>query len=254
MIGNIRLDIFQGPLDLLLTLVERQEIDVWHIPVAEVTAQYLEYLHEVEELNLEWAGEFIVLGAELLALKARLLLQRPQEEEPADGEGEDPAQVLAARLLTYRLYKDVATELEELAASGSLVFGRAIDQEAVTRTLAGINPLEGITPLDLAQALAMALTRSKTIKNQEITQTIKRSPYSLLGQMRRILRCLHQKEDLNLDSLLSSRPTRLEVALTFLALLELARRGRVSLNQEETFGLIKVRRLKGRGKGGIISK
>jgi len=248
MIGNIRLDVFQGPLDLLLTLIERQEIDVRAIPVTEVATQYLEYLHQVEELDLEWAGEFIVLGTELLALKARLLLQRPKEEEPGAVEGEDPAQALAERLLTYRLYKKAAVQLEELAARGALVFGRPLDQEAVTRVLAAINPITRIPPLDLAQALARVLSRPKDIRKQEITQTINRPELTLVGQMRQILRRLYQEEVLNLDSLLSPEPTRLEVVLTVLALLELASRGRVNLNQEETFGVIKVRRLKGPGK------
>lgn len=248
MIGNIRLDVFQGPLDLLLTLIERQEIDARAIPVTEVAAQYLEYLHQVEELDLEWAGEFIVLGAELLALKARLLLQRPKEEEQGAVEGEDPAQALAERLLTYRLYKKAAVQLEELAARGALVFGRSLDQEAITRALAAINPITGITPLDLAQSLARTLSRSK-IKKQEISQTIKRPVITLASQVHRIWRRLYQEDVLNLDSLLSSAPTRLEVVLTVLALLELASKGRVNLSQEETFGVIKVRRLEGPGKG-----
>ncbi|CEP68056.1 Prokaryotic chromosome segregation/condensation protein ScpA [Moorella glycerini] len=244
MIGNIRLDIFQGPLDLLLTLIERQEIDIQAIPVAEVTAQYLEYLHEVEELDLDWASEFLVLGAELLALKARLLLQRPLKGGPGEeekGEGEDPARLLAERLIEYRRYREVAAHLGDLAAQGALIFGRPLDQEAVTRALAGINPLAGVTPLDLARALARVLAR-QPVTHKPQTRIITRPALTLVGQIRTILRRLHQQEELTLASLLSPRPTRLEVALTFLALLELARRGRVILTQEEAFGNIKVRR------------
>ncbi|QGP93740.1 Segregation and condensation protein A [Neomoorella glycerini] len=245
MIGNIRLDIFQGPLDLLLTLIERQEIDIQAIPVTEVTAQYLEYLHEVEELDLDWASEFLVLGAELLALKARLLLQRPLKsgpEEEEEGEGEDPARLLAERLIKYRRYREAAAHLGDLAAKGALVFGRPLDQEAVARALAGINPLAGVTPLDLARALARVLARQPVTRKPE-TRTITRPALTLVGQIRTILRHLHQQEELTLASLLSPRPTRLEVALTFLALLELARRGRITLTQEEAFGSIIVRRL-----------
>ncbi|NLW07808.1 MAG: segregation/condensation protein A [Clostridia bacterium] len=247
-LGNIRLDVFQGPLDLLLTLLERQEIDVRAIPVAEVTAQYLEYIQEVEELDLEWAGEFIVLGAELLALKARLLLQRPREEELLEGDEEDPAEDLTERLLTYRMFKKAAQQLEELARSGALVFGRPLDQEAVTRALEGINPLAGVTATDLARALAATLNKAESIGKQEVTQTIRPSNFSLLGQIRRILKHLQRGEVFYFDSFLSPRPIRLEVALTFLALLELARRGRLTLSQEEPFGVIKVARLKKQNK------
>lgn len=242
MIGNIRLDIFQGPLDLLLTLVERQEIDIQAIPVAEVTSQYLEYLHEVEELDLDWASEFLVLGSELLALKARMLLQRPAGNgTTGEGEeGEDPARLLAERLMAYRRYREAATNLGELATRGALVFGRPLDQEALGQALARINPLDGVTPLDLARALARALAR-RPVTSQEEPRTIARPALTLVGQLRFILRRLHREGEFTLDYLLSPRPTRLEVALTFLALLELVRRGRVTLAQEEAFGVIKVK-------------
>ncbi|APC08532.1 segregation and condensation protein A [Neomoorella thermoacetica] len=242
MLGNVRLDVFQGPLDLLLTLIERQEIDVQAIPVAEVTAQYLEYLQEVEELDLEWASEFLVLGAELLALKARLLLQRPAAGEQEE-EGEDPARALADRLQAYRCYKEAAQHLAELAATGALVFTRPRDQEAVERALAGINPLAGVTPLDLARAMARVLARKEQIQEPEEPRLIPRPAFTLAGQVRHVLRRLYRAKTLSLDRLLSTRPTRMEVALTFLALLELARRGRVALAQEVNFGNIEVRLL-----------
>ncbi len=234
MLGNVRLDVFQGPLDLLLTLIERQEIDVQAIPVAEVTAQYLEYLQEVEELDLEWASEFLVLGAELLALKARILLQRPAAGGQEEEEGEDPARALADRLQVYRCYKEAAEHLAGLAATGALIFTRPRDQEAVERAMAGINPLAGVTPLDLARAMARVLARREQVREPEEPRLI---------QARHILRRLYREKTLSLDKLVSTRPTRMEVALTFLALLELARRGRVALAQEVNFGNIEVRLL-----------
>ncbi|WP_258359057.1 segregation and condensation protein A [Moorella sulfitireducens] len=243
MIGNIRLDIFQGPLDLLLTLIERREIDIQSISVAEVTAQYLEYLHEVEELNLDWASEFLVLGAELIALKARLLLRYPQKAGQEDEEIEEnlePAGLLAERLDEYRRYREAAARLGDLAAQGARVYGRPLDQEAVTRALAGINPLARVTPPDLARAMAAVLAKEQEIPKQE-TRLIARPALTLVGQMRTILRRLRQEEEFTLVSLLGSRPTRLEVVLTLLALLELARRGRVNLFQEGEFGDIIVR-------------
>ncbi|MDN5326678.1 MAG: segregation and condensation protein [Moorella sp. (in: firmicutes)] len=243
MLGNVRLDVFQGPLDLLLTLIERQEIDVQAIPVAEVTAQYLEYLQEVEELDLEWASEFLVLGAELLALKARILLQRPAAGGQEEEEGEDPARALADRLQAYRCYKEAAEHLAGLAATGALIFTRPRDQEAVERAMAGINPLAGVTPLDLARAMARVLARREQVREPEEPRLIPRPAFTLAGQARHILRRLYREKTLSLDKLVSTRPTRMEVALTFLALLELARRGRVALAQEVNFGNIEVRLL-----------
>ncbi|MDN5362373.1 MAG: segregation and condensation protein [Moorella sp. (in: firmicutes)] len=243
MLGNVRLDVFQGPLDLLLTLIEKQEIDVQAIPVAEVTAQYLEYLGEVEELDLEWASEFLVLGAELLALKAKLLLQRPAEDEPEEEDTEESARALAERLLTYRCYKGAAEHLGELAAAGALIFTRPRDQEAVARTMAGVNPLEGVTPLDLARALGRILARKGPNREVDEPRVIPRPAFTLASQVRHIWRRLHQEKSLSLEGLLSDRPTRLEVALTFLALLELARRGRIALEQKVNFGNIEVQLL-----------
>ncbi|MGI9862173.1 segregation/condensation protein A [Moorella naiadis] len=243
MLGNVRLDVFQGPLDLLLTLIEKQEIDVQAIPVAEVTAQYLEYLGEVEELDLEWASEFLILGTELLALKARLLLQRPVEDEPEEKNAEETARALAERLQAYRCYKRAAEHLGELAAAGALIFTRPKDQEAVVQAMAGINPLEGVTPLDLARALAHILARKGQKKEADAPRVIPCPAFTLAGQVRHIWRRLHQEKSLSLEELLSKRPTRLEVALTFLALLELARRGRIIMEQKVNFGNIEVQLL-----------
>ncbi|MDK2820210.1 MAG: segregation and condensation protein [Clostridia bacterium] len=240
MIGNIRLDIFQGPLDLLLTLIERQEIDVNLISVAEVTAQYLDFLHEVQELNLDWASEFLVLGAELLALKARLLLNHPNDDEAEEIEEEISAQAIAERLETYRQYKKAAEHLSGLAVSGGLSFGRPLDQEAVNQALAKVNPLAGVTLNDLVRIMNEVLTKKKDIKEPE-KKIIKRSPMSLVGQIRHIWRKLYREKVVSLRKLLSSKPTRLEVALSLLAILELARRGRLVFNQKEMFGDIEVR-------------
>ncbi|MBE3571383.1 MAG: segregation/condensation protein A [Moorella humiferrea] len=242
MIGNVRLDVFQGPLDLLLTLIERREIDVQAISVAEVTSQYLEYLNEVTELDLDWASEFLVLGAELLALKARFLLRHPGdnelEEEEKDG-SEEPGEVLVDRLLTYRRYREAACKLAEMAAKGGLVYGRPLDQDAVARTLAGINPLSGIGPADLSRAMTRLLAKVST-PSKPVVSTLTKPAFTLIGQIRVILRRLKKTETLTLGDFLSPQPTRLEAALTFLALLELARRGRVNIYQEEVFGTITV--------------
>ncbi|SMB98449.1 condensin subunit ScpA [Thermanaeromonas toyohensis ToBE] len=238
----IELDLFQGPLDLLLILLKEEDIPLYAISVAEITASWI-CLREGEK-DIEDLEEFLLLAAEILALKARLLLHRPEEgqlEEEAQGE-ETTWLELSRKLEEYRPYQEAAHRLAELGERAALIFTKPLDPSAVTAALARIDPLAGITLLDLHQAIKSVLLRFERAKE---TYPAVRSLYqpriTLLTQQRLILRRLNQvKGKLTFSSFFTSHPSRLEVATTFLALLELARRGRVHIYQREAFGEIEV--------------
>ncbi|GFN23435.1 MAG: segregation/condensation protein A [Thermoanaerobacteraceae bacterium] len=242
----VELDVFQGPLDLLLYLLKEQEIEVRDIPVAEVTARYWEFLRHLGETDAEAMEEFLLLGAELLALKARLLLNLPSEgaagEEEPDEEASRPEEELARRMEEYRPFKKAAEVLALLAGRASLSYGRPLEAEAVVAALARVDPLEGVTLVHLQRAYRGVLLRLEEDREaRERVHTVKRLSITLRGQQRIILRCLYQvKGKLTFRSLLRPQPSRLEVATTLVALLELVRRGRVYLYQPQAFAEIEV--------------
>ena len=125
---RIELDSFQGPLDLLLHLIKKNELDIYDIPIAEITRQYVNYLEVMSELNLDVASEFLVMASTLIHLKSRMLLPVDEEEEEEE-EGEDPREELIRRLLEYQKYKKAAEELGSRPALGRDVFARHIDSE-----------------------------------------------------------------------------------------------------------------------------
>lgn len=239
----VELDIFQGPLDLLLDLLEQQEIDVYSVQVSEITARYWEVLQLAGATDLEDMEEFLLWGAELLALKARLLLWEPEENPKGEELKEEEASLeLSRRLQAYQQYRRAAEKLAALEKKASLSFGRPLETEVVARALARVDPLAGITLSDLEA------TFRKVIQHYQAAQETNHPAYSvarrsitLLEQQRLILRMLARVQGrIKFRAFLKPQPSRLEVATTFLALLELVRQGRVQVYQPETFGEIEV--------------
>ena len=122
-----KLDTFEGPLDLLLHLIDSQEIDIYDIPISQITDKYMEYIDNLQEYELEIASEFLVMAAELLSIKSRMLLPRPPVVQEEDGEAEDcdPREELVQRLIEYRKYKAAAEQLREMEVARSLIYTRA---------------------------------------------------------------------------------------------------------------------------------
>ncbi|WPD20108.1 segregation and condensation protein A [Thermaerobacter composti] len=231
---TVRLDRFEGPLDLLLQLIERQEIDIHDIPIARITEQYLEHLEAMRRLDLEVTSEFVVLAAQLIEIKARMLLPpepRAQEEEAA--EEPDPREELVRRLLEYRRYKEAARYLSQLAEQHGGRYPRLA--EAIEPLAGELSGLEGVTLEDLVRAFATVLAAARetpevVVEPEEVT---------VAQQMDAILRLLAATAGpVTFRACFSGRATRLEVVVTFLALLELIRQGRVRVRQDRAFGEI----------------
>ncbi len=235
----VKLPVFEGPLDLLLYLIERDEIDIFDIPIEHITNEYLQYLAQLESLNLEVAGEFLVMAAHLLLLKSRMLL--PQEEQPAEEQEEagDPRAELVARLLEYRRYKQVAEELRARAEIQRLIFSRkgllnGTDDNGHDAVQLEISE---VSAFDLWAAFQNVLSRVKEPAGGEIV----RARFTVAQKMAAIAaRARWSKDGIRFEDLFEEAVSRLELVVTFLALLELMRLRRVRVVQEGLLGEIRV--------------
>jgi segregation and condensation protein A len=238
---EIVLDTFSGPLDLLLHLIQKHEIDIRDIPIALVTEQYMQYLRAMEELSLEIASEFIVMAATLLAIKSRMLLPRPSrtEGEEEDVEAEDPREALVQQLLEYQRCKWAARRLQEMELLQSQVFSR---EPMDLRPYAPEAPpmLQGVSMWDLVDAYRALLRR---IPKKQQTAEIKGHVVSVDEMMETILERLGRWRECTFYDLLRSARSRQEVVSGFLALLELVKARRVVCFQSDPFGEIQVRLL-----------
>lgn len=220
---RVRLEMFEGPLDLLLYLIQVNEIDIYDIPIAAITQEYLGCLAGMKELDLEVAGEFLVLAATLIHIKSKMLI--PVEEAAAEGlAAEDPRQELVERLLEYKRFKDAAMTFEELEAEQSLLYVRPADPMVPVAD----GPLE-ISLSALLRAFMGVMQRAPQAVAGEITlETI-----NVGERMVALLDRLALQSPVSFMALFEGMTTRLQLIATFLGLLELLRRGLVRARQTE---------------------
>lgn len=233
---RIVLPVFEGPLDLLLHLIEDQQLDIYDIPIASVTEQYLAYLAAMEELDLDIASEFLVMAATLLEIKARMLVPSPATgaEGGPEEEGDDPRTELVQRLLQYREFKEAAEVLRQREAYHALRFPRP-GEEYLPTGQKGL--LDGITLGDLIGAFREVLREAADVSVREIP----RDQVTVRERMRELIWSLGRAGgSLPFRDLFGPRTHRLEVVVTFLAILELLRLGRLGVRQLSPLGEIRV--------------
>ncbi len=236
-LAPIRLPAFEGPLDLLLHLIRRNQLDIHDIPIALVTRQYVEHLRAMEAMKSDLAGEFMVMAATLMEIKSRMLLPRPPAPE-GDEDGPDPRRELVDRLLEYQRYQEAAAVLRELEEANrrSFLRGGAVEYAP--------GPTLRLEPETAAVSLLLALRRllddSKT--REEATPTLRRDRMTLRLKIREVWAALQAAPDgLVFEALFRHGGGRDEIIATFLALLELLRSGRIRVAQREPLGPILVR-------------
>jgi len=226
---ELHLAAFDGPLDLLLHLIREQKLDILDLPMADVTRQYMDYLRLMEELNLEIAAEFVAMAAQLLQIKSRMMLPRPPAEEE-----EDPREDLIQRLLEYQQVKAAAMVLAERESRWhQVVFAPGLDLQEHAKVEE--EPIRA-TLFDLLGAYREALKRFLPPPPVEV----RTAPKSLDQRIQEVLAVLASGGWQPFSGLLAVARSREELVLTFLALLEMARTGRVRLVQSELFGEIRV--------------
>jgi len=230
---QVKVQDFEGPLDLLLFLIRRSEVEITDIPIADITRQYLEALDAMQQLDLEVAGEFILMAATLIQIKARMLL--PQT--PLDGEEiEDPRRELVDRLLEYQQYKEVASSLERIERDQRNHFYRRLDD------FAGIDPeiqdltLQEVNLVDIAKAF------NRVLKKEEMHAWHRLDPieFTVEEQMELISNRLAHQPVLSWEELLAEQSSRIYLVITFLAILELMKSKRIIARQGADSGRIWV--------------
>lgn len=231
---RVQLEVYEGPLELLYQLVEKEQIDIWDIPIARVTEQYLAYLDTLQQLNIDIAAEFLVMAARLLYIKAKMLLPRPRDASEDDPE-EDPRLDLATSLFEYKLFREAAEELARMGAGRWELYPRPEvfrpRQEAVY-----IDPAGGVSIADLARAFQKVLAAYKPPKPIPIPR-IKVDVGERVAELRQLFA---RTRRIQFDKLFRGAASRPEVIATFLALLELMRQGVVTARQERPFAPIVI--------------
>jgi segregation and condensation protein A len=232
---RIQLPTFEGPLDLLLHLIKRNEVSIYDIPITTITAQYIEYIDLMQEMNLDVAGEFLVMAATLIHIKSRLLLPRPAPEQPEDEE--DPRDALVRRLVAHQQFKAAAEMLHERETVRSAQWTRA---EGRLAEIAGEAPepeLE-VDLFSLMSAFKAVLTRA-----QQRPQVVLPGEFlSIEARIEQLLARLSTTEAIGFAELFDDVATRAELVVTFLALLEMIRLKVIRVYQTGPFGEIRIYR------------
>lgn len=229
---TVVLPLFEGPLDLLLHLIEERELDITKVSLAAVTDQYIDHLSRLEKLEPEQLAAFLTIAAKLLLIKSRMLLPQPVPEEP---EEEDVGDDLVRQLLEYRKYKAVAQKLRDREEEGLRAYARLLPlPEIDERSLR----LEGVTLDSLLEALQEALSAQAASSADEMVTPL---TISLPEKIAELDRLVLEQGQFSLNRLLAQAASRMEIIVTFLALLQLIKRGKAAVEQEELFGEITVR-------------
>ena len=240
MIYHIKLPVFEGPLDLLLHLINKAELDIYDIPLAVVTEQYLNYLINMQQLDLDIASEFLIMAATLMSIKARMLLPSITVEKD-DEIAEDLVELkeeLAFRLLEYKVFKSAASRLQEKELIQSRLLTRPIEVHKTAKTLFEFNPLEGVSLDDLSRNLSELLRKAK---EKEKIHEIYRQEVTISQQIEYIFSYLNANpQGVSFLELFHGSSTRQIVIVTFLAILELIRQQKIYAFQKTLFGEIRI--------------
>jgi segregation and condensation protein A len=229
---RVRLEAFEGPLDLLLYLIRKEEVSIYDIPIARITEQYLEYVKLMEELDISVAGEFLVMAATLIHIKTKMLLPRDPFAEAAGEDLEDPRQELVERLLEHQKYKSAAEFLHQRSILEREVFTRPLSEEekANMEVSAGV--------FDLLTAFRDVLLRAQALMEIEIA----RDEVTLAQKLAEVEALIEANESIDVRELFSRSRSRRELVITFLAVLELVKELKIRIVQTDAFGGIEARK------------
>lgn len=238
---NVKFHVFEGPLDLLYHLVEKNEIDIYDIPIAELAEQYIAYISQMQSVGMESMSEFLVMAATLLEIKSKMLLPRSREEAP---EEEDPRDRLMQHLLEYKLYKDVTEIFRENRFEAEKLYFREPGAEASSTVAAADEFLDGLSLKKLYETFEDILRRKemKTDKIRASFDTVRKDIYNIRDKMAYIEELLEFKDGLKFSEFFFAGARKMEMVVTFLAALELIRMKRITIKQDENFGEIIIKK------------
>ena len=232
---EVKLPLFEGPFDLLLFFIERDELDIYDIPISKITGDFLEYLHHMEQLNIEVASEFILVAATLMRIKSKMLLPRPQIDE--QGNEIDPREELVRHLLEYKKYKSVVENFHKMEETELMKEKRGNLMKELKSLAESTNveaELQDVTIYKLMTVFEKVLKRFEAEKNKPVHQVIQ-YPYTVEGQKKYLTDELSRKPRVSFSELLSMYPTRIGLIFNFLAILEMLALGQLSIQVGEGY-------------------
>lgn len=240
---EFKINEFEGPLDLLLHLIDKNKFNIFDIPIVEITEQYLDYLNRMQEENLDVMSEFLVMAGTLIAIKAKMLLPKEEEEEE---EEEDPRAELVRRLLEYKMYKYASLELKDMNIDAQKNFykGSSIPKE-VKEYKEEIDPADVIGDVTLAklneifsQVMKRTVDRVDPVRSK--FGTIEKDEVRIEDKMEEIRTSIRGLKGINFRTLLEMQASKINIIVTFMAVLELMKVGDITIRQEELFGDIMI--------------
>jgi segregation and condensation protein A len=227
---NVELEAFHGPLDLLLFLVKRHEVDIRDIPIARVAEQFLQYLNVLQLIDVEWAGEFLVMAATLMEIKSKMLLPRGEEDQTDE---DDPRLELVKQLIEYKKYKEAAALLEDQAERQLTRLSR-LPSESVPPLDPAAQPLSRVELWDLVSAFGRLMRETSALQPRTIV--LDETPIHV--HMERILELLHRRGRTPFTAIFNPPHSRGRLLGLFLAILELIKSNQIMVDQAELFGEI----------------
>ena len=232
---EVKLPLFKGPFDLLLFFIERDELDIYDIPISKIANDFLSYLHQLESMNVELASEFILVAATLMRIKSKMLLPRPQLDEA--GNEIDPREELVKHLLEYKKYKSVIEAFQKMEGDELMKEKRGNIQKELRSLAASVNVEAELQDVDLYKLMMVfekVMKRHEEEKNRPVHQVVQ-YPFTVEGQKEYILNELTRKRMLSFTEMLELNPTRVALIFNFLAVLEMLAIGNLEIQLGEGY-------------------
>jgi len=234
--NKVQLEIFEGPLDLLLYLVKKEEVDIYEVNLTKIATQFIEYVELLKEFDLDIAGEFLVMAATLMYIKSRELLPKNQQvDAPEEDDEEDPRWELIRQLVEYKKFKDAAAQLQERELLQEQIYARVPSRPEFTVETPATRPEVSI--FDLVNAISTILKR---FSQREQSRDVWEDKWTVSEKIEMIVALMQEKPLLRFAELFETAAHRMEVVVTFLALLELIRMKQLRVEQPEPFGEIEI--------------
>src|SRR5580693_8707493 len=233
---KVKFEVFEGPLDLLLYLIKKEEVDIYDVNLTQLAAQFIEYIEVMRMLDLEIAGEFLVMASTLMYIKSRELLPLDQQvQTEGEDDGEDPRWELIRQLVEYKKFKDAASQLQSLEARQENIFPRLPGRPELAAETPRVKP--EVSLFDLVNAVSAILKR---VNQRDDSRDVFEDKWTVSEKIEQIMKALAEKGRLIFSELFASATSRTEVVVTFLALLELIRLRQLAVAQPEAFGEIEI--------------
>jgi segregation and condensation protein A len=240
---EVKIPLFEGPFDLLLFFIERDELDIYDIPISQITENFLEHLKDLEKLNIEVASEFILVAAKLMRIKAKMLLPRPQLDE--EGNEIDPREELVLHLLEYKKYKSVLAELASMESEMFQKEKRGNVQKELKKLSESVNVESELQNIDLYKLLKVyqKVLRRFDIESEKPTHNVVQYPYTIAQQKDFILDKVMEKRKLSFTQIVEYNSEKIGVIYNFLAILELLQLHQITIRIGEGYNNFWIERL-----------